>query len=57
MYNSIYELPSQVLASLDEKDATKWMEVYNSLNPKTEKEVKNAKKEAWKACKYLPSSF
>lgn len=57
MYNSIYELPSQVLASLDEKDATKWMEVYNSLNPKTEKEVKNAKKEAWKACKDLPSSF
>lgn len=57
MYNSIYELPSQVLASLDEDDATKWMDTYNSLNPQTEKEVKNAKKEAWKACKDLPSSF
>lgn len=57
MYNSIYELPSQVLASLDEKDATIWMKRYNELNPQTEKEVKNAKKEAWKACKNLPSSF
>lgn len=57
MYNTIYELPSQVLASLDEKDATAWMEKYNSLNPQTEREVKNAKKEAWKACKNLPSSF
>lgn len=57
MYNSIYELPSQVLASLDEKDATIWMKRYNELNPQTEKEVKSAKKEAWKACKNLPSSF
>ena len=57
MYNSIYELPSQVLASLDEKDATIWMKRYNELNPQTEREVKNAKKEAWKACKNLPSSF
>jgi hypothetical protein len=57
MYNSIYELPSQVLASLDKNDAAKWMEAYNSLSPTTEKEVKNAKKEAWKACRNLPSSF
>lgn len=57
MYNTIYELPSQVLSSLDKKDATVWMEKYNSLNPQTEKEVKNAKKEAWRACKNLPSSF
>ena len=57
MYGSVFELPSQVLASLDEKDATTWMNKYNELNPQTEKEVKNAKKEAWKACKNLPSSF
>jgi hypothetical protein len=57
MYNSIYELPSQVLASLDEADATKWMETYNQTNPQTEKEVKEAKKAAWRACKDLPSSF
>ena len=57
MYSSIYELPSQVLAALDVKDATKWMEAYNKADPHTEKEIKKAKKDAWRACKDLPSSF
>lgn len=57
MYSSIHELPNQVTASLDDKDATVWMNAYNALNPQTEMEVKNAKKAAWKACKNLPSSF
>lgn len=57
MYTMISELPSQVTSSLDEKDCKKWMDVYNEMDPKTESEVKKAKKAAWKACKDLPSSF
>lgn len=57
MYSSIYELPSQVTSSLDDEDATKWMEVYNAANPKSAEEVKAAKRKAWRACRELPSSF
>lgn len=57
MYSNIHELPSQVTSSLDDKDATKWMEAYNALNPQTESEIKKARREAWRACKDLPSSF
>ena len=57
MYDSIFELPTQVLASLNEEDCKVWMDKYNELDPKTEDEAKSAKKEAWKACRELPSSF
>lgn len=57
MYQTIYELPSQVQAALNEKDQSVWMEAYNSLFPQTEEEIKEAKKRAWHACKDLPSSF
>lgn len=57
MYESIFELPTQVLASLNEKDCKVWMDSYNKANPKTEDEVREAKKEAWRACRELPSSF
>ena len=57
MYSNIYELPSQVLASLDTKDAEKWLKAYNKQEPKTPEEIKEAKRKAWMACKDLPSSF
>ena len=57
MYSNIYELPTQVTSSLDEEDASKWMAVYNKMNPQNPEEIKQAKREAWKACKDLPSSF
>ena len=57
MYNSIFELPTQVLASLNEDDCKVWMDTYNKADPKTEDEVKEAKREAWRACRELPSSF
>ena len=57
MYNSVFELPTQVLASLNEQDCKVWMDTYNKQNPKTVEEVKKAKKEAWRACRELPSSF
>ena len=57
MYDSIYELPSQVRSSLDDKDQEVFMKTYNDLSPKTAKEVAKAIKESWRACKDLPSSF
>ena len=57
MYSSIFDLPSQVLSSLDPTDAETWMNVYNSSNPQTADEARNAKKLAWYACMKLPSSF
>ena len=57
MYNSIFELPTQVLASLNEEDCKVWMDAYNKADPKTEDEAKEAKKEAWRACRERPSSF
>ena len=57
MYSNIYELPTQVTSSLDEEDCAKWMAVYNRLNPNNPREIKQAKREAWRACKDLPSSF
>lgn len=56
-FESIYELPSQVTASLDEKDSKVWMATYNSLNPQTRQDVDAAKRKAWRACMKLPSSF
>lgn len=57
MYNSIFELPTQVLASLNEEDCKVWMDAYNKANPQNEEEAKKAKKEAWRACRDRPSSF
>lgn len=57
MYSSIFDLPSQVTASLDDKDAKVWMDTYNKENPKTKKEADKARRKAWRACKDLPSSF
>jgi hypothetical protein len=45
MYNSIFELPTQVLASLNEEDCKVWMDAYNKADPKNEEEAKEAKKE------------
>ena len=57
MYNSINELPTQVLNALDEEDAGKWMEAYNSFDPRTEEDVAVAKRRAWESVRNLPSSF
>lgn len=57
MYQSIFELPTQVRASLDEKDQSQWMAVYNSCEPKTRKDIEKATRKAWHACENLPSSF
>lgn len=57
MYSMISELPSQVTSSLDEDDCKVWMDRYNQLNPTDEASAKEARREAWRACKNLPSSF
>lgn len=57
MYASIMELPTQVQNSLDEDDQKIWMDAYNALNPQDPESVREAKRDAWKACLKLPSSF
>ena len=57
MYQSIWELPTPVLNSLNEKDATTWMTTYNSVNPKSKNEIVEAKKKAWRSVENAPSSF
>lgn len=57
MFETIFELPSQVRSSLDEKDQEVFRNAYNAEEPKTEAEVREAMKKAWRACKDLPSSF
>lgn len=57
MYQTIYELPSQVRSSLDEEDQKAFLAAYNEAAPETEQETKDALKKAWRACKDLPSSF
>lgn len=57
MYSAISELPSQVRNALDDDDQKVWMESYNACDPKSDEEVKEARKTAWRACKDLPSSF
>lgn len=57
MYDSIDELPTEVLNALDREDAKAWMDAYNGMDPETEDEVFRARAEAWKAVKELPSSF
>ena len=57
MYQTIYELPSQVRSSLDEADQEVFLKAYNDESPSTSEEVKKALRKAWRACKDLPSSF
>ena len=57
MYQSIFELPTQVLGSLNEEDCMKWMQAYNSRKPITDKDAKDAKRYAWHAVENAPSSF
>lgn len=57
MYQSIWELPTPVLNSLNEEDATAWMTAYNECNPKSKDEITEAKKKAWRAVEKAPSSF
>ena len=57
MYQSIFELPTQVLGSLNEEDCLKWMQAYNSLRPKDDVDVRKAKRAAWHAVESAPSSF
>lgn len=56
-YSSIGELPTQVQNSLSDADQKIWMEKYNSSDPQTKDEIKKAKRDAWYACRNLPSSF
>ena len=57
MYQSIFELPTQVLGSLNEEDCMKWMTAYNKCAPRNDVDVRNAKKIAWHAVENAPSSF
>ena len=56
-YASIRELPSQVRASLDDRDCEVWMNTYNAHAPTTDSDAAAARKAAWSACRELPSSF
>lgn len=58
-YNTIYELPSQVRTSFDERDQEKWLELYNQNlkeNP-DEKDIEDAKVKAWMGMVDAPSSL
>ena len=57
MYQSIWELPTPVLNSLNEEDATKWLTTYNECDPKNKDEIAEAKKKAWRSVEDAPSSF
>lgn len=57
MYQSIWELPTIVLNSLNEEDATKWMTAYNECNPRNNDEARKAKRKAWHSVAKAPSSF
>lgn len=59
MYSSIYELPTQVTASLDERDAEAWMKAYNDAckDGATPLDVQACRRIAWEAVKNNPSSF
>lgn len=57
MYSSILELPTQVRMSLDEDDQKVWMDAYNAQDPQDPESTSIAKRNAWKACLKLPSSF
>ena len=56
-YTNINELPTEVKNALDPSDCEVWMKTYNDSDPQTEEDIIQAKKNAWNACKTLPSSF
>ena len=56
-YSSITELPSQVRMSLSDEDQEFWKDAYNSRNPLTDDEARDARTYAWMQCKDRPSSF
>ena len=59
MYSSIMELPSQVTASLDDKDSEAWMKAYNEAigeDPSLE-DVMAARRTAWYSVREAPSSY
>ena len=57
MYQSIWELPTIVLNSLNEEDCMKWMTAYNACQPKSNDEARKAKRKAWHSVAKAPSSF
>lgn len=61
MYSSIFELPTQVTSSLDERDAELWMNAYNQATggeaPQDKDAIRAARRQAWEAVKNNPSSF
>lgn len=57
MYQSIFELPTQVLGSLNEEDCIKWLRAYNSCQPRNDVDAKKAKRFAWHSVESAPSSF
>lgn len=59
MYSSISELPTQVKASLDDRDAFTWMNAYNLAVPEnpTEDDAMKARRIAWETVRTEPSSF
>lgn len=60
MYQSIYELPTQVTSSLSESDSKVWMDAFNKAvrdSGDSPMGVIKAREAAWRACKDLPSSF
>ena len=57
MYQSIFELPTQVLGSLSVEDCTKWLQAYNRCAPRNDVDVRKAKRIAWHAVEKAPSSF
>lgn len=58
-YSSIYELPSEVRASFDERDQKMWLDNYTKFlgDGTTEKEIEDAKFKAWKSMVDAPSSL
>lgn len=61
MYQSIKELPSQVISSLSDDDALAWMNKYNESlggnDDPSEKDVLAARRNAWYSVKDSPSSY
>lgn len=57
MFDTIFDLPTQVRNSLDEDDQKIFLEVYNAEDTTTAEGRSKAMRKAWHACEKLPSSF
>lgn len=61
MYKSIYEAPTQVVASLSKEDCEKWVDAFNKAIEKvkepTQQDILAARRAAWFSVKDAPSSF